>query len=67
MTRNWLALASLTGFTFLSWATVSLANEFFRVESRHWKGTMPHNKRMQPVFGELALVSAADARRYASK
>ena len=24
-----------------------------------------HNKRMQPDFGELALASAADARRYA--
>jgi hypothetical protein len=23
-----------------------------------------HNKRMQPDFGELALASAADARRY---
>ena len=26
----------------------------------------PHNKRMQPDFGELALASAADARRYAT-
>jgi len=28
---------------------------------------MPHNKRMQPDFGELALASAADARRYESR
>jgi hypothetical protein len=26
--------------------------------------TLAHNKRMQPDFGELALPSAADARRY---
>ena len=26
---------------------------------------LPHNNRMQPDFGELALPSAADARRYA--
>jgi len=26
----------------------------------------PHNKRMQPDFGELTLASAADARRYVS-
>ena len=25
---------------------------------------MPHNNRMQSDFGELALASAADARRY---
>jgi len=25
-----------------------------------------HNKRMQPDFGELALASAADAKRYST-